>query len=82
MRIVKIIERKDAVLYLEKRNLLKQYKKAKNFLLLKHFSLVNFKKRNPSKNKIWYFRINRQFRALAYFDNDILIVFDIDNHQL
>ena len=81
MRIAKIIERKDVVLYLKERNLFTQYKKSKNFLLLKHFSLVNFNKRNPKKDKIWYFRINKQFRALAYFDNDILIIFDIDNHQ-
>jgi len=81
MRIVKIIERKDVILYLKKRNLFAQYKKAKNFLLLKYFSLVNFKKKKPKKDKIWYFRINQQFRALAYFKDDILVVFDIDNHQ-
>ena len=81
MKIVEIIERKDIVLFLERRNLLKQYKKSKNFLLSGNFYLADFKKRQPVQNKIWYFRINRQFRALAYFDNDILVVFDIDNHQ-
>lgn len=80
MRVDKIIERKDVVLYLEKRGLLNQYKRAKNFILLGSFYSADLKKREPKKNKIWYFRINKQFRALAYFDNDILIVFDIDSH--
>lgn len=81
MKIVEIIERKEIVLYLKRRNLLRQYKKAKNFLLSGNFYLADFKKRQPFQNKIWYFKINRQFRALAYFNNNILVVFDIDNHQ-
>ncbi|MCK5459667.1 hypothetical protein KAI52_00965 [Candidatus Parcubacteria bacterium] len=81
MKIIRIVERKEVVLYLEKRNLLRQYKKAKNFLLAGGFYLTDFKKRKPKEDGIWYFRINRQFRALAYLDNDILVVFDINNHQ-
>lgn len=81
MWIDKIIERKDVAGYLERRGLLKQYKKAKDFILLGNFYLANFKKRKPVNEQIWYFRINRQFRALAYFDGNILVVFAIDNHQ-
>ncbi len=81
MPIEKIVERKDLLHYLEKRNLLQKYKKAKNFLLAGGFGLVNFKKRKPKKGEIWHFRIDKQFRALCYFDKNTLIVFDIDNHQ-
>lgn len=77
----KIIERKDLFDYLEKRNLLKKYKKAKDFLLAGGFALVNFKKRNPLSDEIWHLRIDKQFRALCYFDKDVLVVFEIDNHQ-
>ena len=34
MKITRIIERKDVILYLRKRNLLGQYKKAKNLNVL------------------------------------------------
>lgn len=81
MLVNKIIERKDVVEYLERRGLLRQYKKAKDFILLGNFYLASFKRRKPIDEQIWYFRINRQFRALAYFEGDILVVFDIDNHQ-
>ncbi|MBU4331835.1 hypothetical protein KKD19_04730 [Patescibacteria group bacterium] len=80
MRINKIIERKDIALYLERRGLLKQYKKAKNFILLGNFWSVDFKKREPKKDQVRYFRINKQFRALAYLDGETLVVFDIDSH--
>ena len=81
MKIIRIVERKDVILYLRKRNLLGQYKKAKNFFLAGGFYLTDFKRKKPKEDGVWYFRINRQFRALAYFDNDILVVFSIDNHQ-
>lgn len=81
MNICRIIERKDLISYLEKRNLLPKYKKAKTFLLSEGFRLVDFKKRKPKKDEIWSFRIDKQFRALCYFDDDTLVVFDIDNHQ-
>ena len=81
MYIQKIIERKDIVTYLEKRNLLEKYKKVKKFVLNGDFKLVDLKKRKPKKDEIWHFRIDKQFRALCYFEDNILMVFDIDNHQ-
>lgn len=81
MSIKVIVERKDLVNFLEKRNLLQKYKKAKKFLMMGNFNLVNFKKRKPRENEVWHFRIDKQFRALCYFDDDTLVVFDIDNHQ-
>ena len=66
---------------LKEKNLLVKYKKAKNFILGNHSSLVDLKKRKPQKNEVWQFRIDKQFRAYCYFESDTLIVFHIDNHQ-
>lgn len=80
--ILSIFEKKEVLPYLIKRNLLKQYKKAKNYLLAGNVLQVKFKERNPKGSGIWYFRINRQYRALGVFDDEgNLIVFKIDNHQ-
>lgn len=80
--IQSILERKEILPYLEARNLLKQYKKVKQFLLLGNALQVKFKERNPKGSGIWYFRINKQFRALGVFDKvGNLIVFKIDNHS-
>lgn len=80
--IRRIFERKDILPYLESRQLLKQYKKAKQYLLSGGMWQVLFKERQPKGSGIWSFRINRQFRALGIFDDDgNLIIFKIDNHQ-
>lgn len=80
--IPEILEMKEILPYLEKRNLLKQYKKAKVYLLNGNTVQVKFKVRNPKGSGIWYFRINRQYRALGVFnDKGTFIIFKIDNHQ-
>lgn len=81
-KIQQIFEHKDVLPYLESRGLLEQYKKAKQILLKGDGLRVRFKKRHPHGSGVWYFRINKQFRALCIFnqEND-LIVFKIDNHQ-
>lgn len=82
MRISTLFERKEILPYLESRGLLKQYKKVKTYLLQGNFSQVRFKERHPKGSGIWYFRINKQYRALCVFnDNGDLVVFEIDNHQ-
>lgn len=81
-KITHIFERKEILPYLTARGLLKQYIKAKNFLLNGNIVQVRFKERNPKGCGIWYFRINRQYRALGVFDRwGNLIVFKVDNHQ-
>lgn len=60
-KIQYILEKKEVLPYLESRNLLKQYKKAKRFLLQGNTLQIKFKKRNPKGSGIWYFRINKQF---------------------
>jgi len=68
--------------FLLKRNLINQYKKSKNNILNKINSKTYFKERNPKWSNIWYFRINKQYRALWTIDNNNdLIIFKIDNHQ-
>ena len=82
LRIRAIYEQKDILSYLETRNLLEQYRRAKQFLLRGNLMQVRFKKRRPKGSGIWYFRINQQYRALCVFNvNKELIVFAIDDHQ-
>lgn len=76
------IKEKEYILsYLEKRNILKQYKKSKNNILNWNYTWNKVWYKQPKKDEIIYFRINKQYRALCRFENNILIVFDIDNHQ-
>lgn len=80
--IAQILEKKEILPYLEARNLLKQYQKAKRYLLSGGSVQTKFKERNPKGSGVWSFRINKQFRALGVFDEiGNLIVFKIDNHQ-
>ena len=80
--IPKVFEKKNVLPYLQKRGLLEQYKKAKRYLLEGNLIQVRFKERNPRGSGIWYFRINRQFRALGVFDTEgNLIIFAVGNHQ-
>ncbi len=68
--------------FLQKRNLLIQYKKAKINILSWNNLKNYFKERNPKGSNIWYFRINKKYRAWWSFDNDWnLVIFKIDNHQ-
>ena len=81
-RVQQILERKEILPYLEARGLTKQYKKAKQFLLLGNVLQTKFKERRPEGSGIWSFRINKQFRALGIFDEKgNLIIFKVDNHQ-
>lgn len=47
-KIQQILERKEILPYLEARNLLNQYKKAKQYLLQGNTLQVKFKERNPN----------------------------------
>jgi len=81
-KVQQIFERKEVLQYLEARQLVKQYKKVKEYLLNGNTLQVKFKERNPKGSGIWYFRINKQFRALGVFVKEgNLIIFKIDNHQ-
>jgi hypothetical protein len=57
-----------ALEYLKKRGLEKQYLKTKNYILDGYGRNTQIKIREPKKDKIWYFRINDQFRAICELD--------------
>lgn len=67
--------------FLTKRNLAKQYKKSKISILSWIIWWDDFKTREPKEKWVWSFRINKHFRALCKLENEMLIVFKIDNHQ-
>jgi len=55
----------DLIDYLEKRNLGTQYKKVKSYILAGNYRQVKLKLREPKKDGIFYFRINKQYRAIC-----------------
>lgn len=79
--ISQIIIAPEALEYIMKRKLEKQYLKTKGYILAGYTRNVDLKIREPKKDKIWYFRINNQFRAICELQGDILFVLAIDNHQ-
>ena len=81
MRFKKIIESKKVLEYLEIHFLVNQYKKSKNNILSWNVWKTFFKERNPPWSGIWYFRINKKYRALWFIENNELRIYDIDNHQ-
>jgi len=82
MNINFILEDKEIFEYLEKRWLVKQYKKAKKNILLKLNLRNYFKERKPKWSRIYYFRINDKYRALWKINkNNNLVIWEIDNHQ-
>ncbi|MDD2871766.1 MAG: hypothetical protein PHS49_07300 [Candidatus Gracilibacteria bacterium] len=82
MNIKNILEEEGIYEYLLKRNLLSQYKKAKINILSKINTKSLFKERNPKGSNIWYFRINKKYRAYGSFDTDNdLLIYKISDHQ-
>jgi len=75
-----IIEERGILEFLKKRNLVSQYKKAKSNILSGYFTSSDFKLKKPKKDRIWYFRINKQYRALCIYGDQELIVLEIDPH--
>jgi len=81
-KVNKILEEKHILDFLIKRWLVKQYKKSKEKILYWYFSWVDFKIRQPKQDKVYSFRINKQFRAYwRMLEWDILQIYFIDNHQ-
>ena len=67
--------------YLRERQLIKQYLKAKKFIISWNLQNVDLKLREPKSDGVWYFRINKQYRAHARYEDGILWIFYIDNHS-
>ncbi len=81
IRIDSVLIDPKLIPYLSDRRLLSQYKKAKDFLLAGKFSNSSLKLREPKEKGIWYFRINKQYRAHATFVDGVLRIHDIDDHS-
>jgi hypothetical protein len=81
MDIKEILEYKKVGSYILNHNLLSQYKRAKEKLLLWDTKSVDFKKRKPYKTEKYQFRINRKYRAFCFLEDSILKVFEISDHQ-
>ena len=80
MKITEIHDYDERIVkYLSKRRILPQYNNAKQKIIL--WVSRDLKLREPKSQKIYYFRINKQFRAYGILKWNILIVFKIDNHQ-
>ena len=58
--------------YIRERQLTKQYLKAKKYILSGNLKNVDLKLREPKTEGIWYFRINKQYRAYARYEEGIL----------
>lgn len=82
MSFTKVLETDFVINFLKKKNLIKQYKKAKKYLVQWYIRQVDFKKRKPKFQWIWYFRINKQYRAIGEYNSKWeFIVYDISDHQ-
>ncbi len=81
MFIHKIKVEPRVYLYLKKHRLIKQFKNAVEKLKLGNPSGLDFKRRKPKNLGIWSFRISKKYRAWATKENDILIIYKIDDHQ-
>jgi len=81
MLIQKIFETQSVERYLRSRSLVKQYLKSKEHILNVRFGSVKFKMRKPKSKMVYYFRINKQYRAACIIKGNELRVFEIDNHS-
>ncbi|OGJ51331.1 hypothetical protein A2335_04920 [Candidatus Peregrinibacteria bacterium RIFOXYB2_FULL_32_7] len=81
MQFKKIVETNKIAKFIKSRNLTSQYKKAKIYLEEGFFDAVRLKLREPKNKKIYYFRINKQYRALCVIVNNELRIFEIDDHS-
>ena len=65
----------------KKYQLEKQFNKAIDYIRQWRFKTVKLKLRNPKSKWVWYFRINKQYRAWCRIIDDVLIIFDINDHS-
>jgi len=65
----------------KKYQLVKQFKKAISYIENWDFKTVKFKLREPKSEKVWYFRINKQYRAWCKIIDNVLYIFDINDHS-
>ena len=81
MIIKKVLITQKWIDYIEKRQLTKQYRKAKQKLLNWDYISIDLAIREPKIEKIYYFRINKKYRVFWYIENKIFKVIKIYDHQ-
>ena len=64
---MKVYETDTAVAYLKKRDIIKQYLKAKEYFEQGHTQIVKLKLLKPKHNKEYQFRINDKYRARGFY---------------
>jgi hypothetical protein len=82
MADIQLIEESEGIeVYLRKRALTKQYQKAKMNILAGRIHQVTLKKRKPVSSGLYYFRINKKYRAIGFMEGSTLVVTTVDDHQ-
>ncbi len=82
IKISTILEEEGIKEYLISRNLLERYKMAKDKLIISsRIRWLDFKIREPKRDRIFSFRINEKWRAYGYYKDSIFIVSKISDHQ-
>ncbi len=81
MMITEVLITNKCALFLQKKGLIPQWKKAKEYILTGKFSAISFKKRRPYKSEKYYFRLNRQYRAIGFIEDNTLKIFEVNDHQ-
>jgi hypothetical protein len=75
----------DILEYLSSRQILSQYKKAKNMLIGWLVQKYDLKLRKPKNEWIYQFRINQKYRAFGFFKEEnektLFVVTHISDHQ-
>ena len=78
---MKVREKPKVIKYIVTHQLTSQYLKAKHYIEQGLFELVDLRKRQPKDQNLFYFRINKKYRAFGYIKDNTLFVTDISDHQ-
>lgn len=78
---MKVLEEDGIITYIKKRNLVKPYLKVKKYLENDFFELVDLRKRKPKSANVFYFKIDKKYRAIGYIEANTFIVTEISDHQ-
>lgn len=77
-----VFEEEGIVEFIKKRNLVKPYLKAKQYMELGYYEAVDLRKRKPKSEGVFYFKINKKYRAVGYIENKTdFIITEISDHQ-
>jgi len=82
MPLINIIDvSREAFIYAQSRQLLNQFRKTLEKLKEGSFNGLDLKKREPKSHRVWSFRINKKYRALATLERGNFYIYEIDDHQ-